>query len=177
MCYLYLQEQHLLYYLYLQELHQQHHTQLDLEEQAVLDAIKEIATEMNVEVCILGTEIKSDSVTVKINDISYVAGSNKRGVALFVDSGNSRFTYLSSGAFRTFDDTFYKEVSLSDVIVFGSSGPNYKMKYTYDIPYLDACVFLGNSKDFASMDFLKQVGSKDLTQDCEFYRFRLTSTP
>ena len=147
------------------------------EEQAVLDDIKEIATEMNVEVCILGTEIKSDSVTVKINDISYVAGSNKRSVALFVDSGNSRFTYLSSGAFRTFDDTFYKEVSLSDVIVFGSSGPNYKMKYTYNIPYLDACVFLGNSKDFASKDFLKQVGSKDLTQDCEFYRFKLKATP
>jgi SAM-dependent MidA family methyltransferase len=147
------------------------------EEKAVFDAVKEIAKERDVDVRIFGKEIETESATVQINSISYVAGSSKRGVALFVDSGNSRFTYLSSGVFRTFDDTFYKEVSLSDVIVFGSSGPNYKMKYTYNTPYLDACVFLGNSKDFASKDFLKQVGSKDLTQDYEFYRFKLKATP
>ena len=147
------------------------------DEQAVLDAVKEIAKERNVEVCILSTELKTESATVRFNSLSHVAGSSKRAVAITVDRGDTRFTYLSSGVFRTFDDELYSEISKSDVIVFGSCGPNYKIEYTYQTPYLDTCIFLGDSKGYASEELLESASGKDITDASDIYRFRLKATP
>ncbi len=79
--------------------------------------------------------------------------------------------YLAPSSYELTDTTPEKWAYESDILIFGSYGPPYHMMYSYKTPYAQACLFLGNSKDYASIEFLNELSSR-LTIDAPI-RIRL----
>lgn len=81
--------------------------------------------------------------------------SVKRPTCFSVLCKNVRFTYVASSAYELFDDFDERKLYTSDIAVVGAYGPKYKIPFSYEMPYADYILLLGNSSDFAS-DKIKQ---------------------
>ena len=90
----------------------------------------------------------------------YIQRSEKPIVAISVDCSNARLTYLSASSYEAPTYTVNELAYKSDALIFGSYGPNFKVNYKYDVPYLDFAVFLGDSQKYAQEEFYKSVQDK-----------------
>ena len=118
--------------------------------------ICEICRNMNVATHSFDTRIDTQNTSIVFSSYMTLPRSSQRVVAFYVDLENARFTYLGASAYERFDYFAPDSVYESDIVVFGSFGPAYKVKYDYTAPYLDHCLFLGNSQDFAQDEFIKR---------------------
>lgn len=146
---------------------------LDEDEFEELEKIKALAREKKIPVELLSNTLETESASISLS-LKLLNRSTKRTVAISITGDGSTFTYLSASAYEAenyfADDTAYK----SDIIVFGSYGPKFKVNYRYRVPYLDYCVFLGSSADFADKDFYESIKDKALPSKDYPYRFRLS---
>ncbi len=140
------------------------------DEKYTCQLIEDVAKKKGISVMPLEKAIEMERSTIRFAESSYVPSSARRAIALRVECQDAVFTYLSSGAFELCDGFVDNAASISDVIAFGAYGPKYKTPYSYDTPYLDHALFLGESKDHAALDFYKKI--KDL--QTEKIRFCLT---
>ena len=74
--------------------------------------------------------------------------STKRCVAFSVLAYGSRLTYLGASTYELSNDFVKNNVKASDVIIFGSYGPNYKFHYKYNLTSVDYLVFHDDSRDY-----------------------------
>ena len=127
------------------------------EEEAFL-LISILAGGKNIDVRIYNNTVKTENTT-----ISFAKRTSYKATVFSVEYSNTRFSYLSSGAFELCDSFVDEAVFLSDVVVFGAHGPKSRVPFSYKAPYLDYCVFLGNSKNFANESFLQEIKAKTTT--------------
>ena len=52
----------------------------------------------------------------------------------------------------------------SDILVFGSYGPNFKTEFSYKMANMEHCIFMGGSENYAKDDFLDKIESKFITK-------------
>lgn len=110
----------------------------------------------------------------KINlDINNQERSIWKSVSLTLKSGNGHFTYLSSGSYELLSSVPSEYASKADVLILGSFGPTYQEKFYYPTPYLDYCVFLGKSIEYARTDFVLNTMPYTVLYEGEPIRFRL----
>ena len=143
---------------------------VDEEEASTLNSIKEIALSKNIDVHLLENELLFNGVKITFSKEQFLPRSKKRAVAFSLECSQVRFTYLGAGAFEVCDYFATDTAYLSDIVVFGSYGPKRKVEFSYSLPYLDHCVFLGDSQEYAADDFYKKVKDKISTSP----RFLLT---
>ena len=111
---------------------------------------------------------KSTSISVLLNND--VIDSTLDTCAFSIKYGNTVFTYFGAGISRT-ANRFLEEYSYkSDILVFGTYGPSYKNEYTVNAPYLDYCLFLGNSHEYVTKDF---YSGKIIDYENKTVRFKL----
>ena len=126
-----------------------------------------------------GISLRSLESELSIQDssISFEIASQERSVwksvCLILKSGNGYFTYLSSGSYELLSNVPSEYAGKSDVLVLGSFGPTYQEMFYYSTPYLDYCVFLGKSQEYARTDFVLNTMPYTVLYEGEPIRFRL----
>ncbi|MBE6673854.1 MAG: ComEC family competence protein [Ruminococcaceae bacterium] len=146
---------------------------LDEGEIAELERIKELAQEKDIPIEILGNSIETECTSISLN-LKHLKRSTKRTVAIKVTGNGATFTYLGAGTYEL-ENYFAEDAAYaSDVIAFGAYGPTFKVNFGYRVPYLDYCVFLGDSVSYADEGFLDSIGEKALPSKDYPYRFKLT---
>lgn len=131
------------------------------EEKEIYDIIVHLAKEQGTEVSFLENELKLRGFDIEMN-VHTLARSARKSVSLSAKAESTVFTYFGSSSYEVYDYFTKEKASTTDIAVFGAYGPNYKVKYNYDMPYLDKAIYLGESHDFASDEL------KNATQDALF---------
>lgn len=117
------------------------------------------------EISILGSKI--------LFEITKQERSLRKSVSLLMQAGNGYFSYIGSGCFELVSQTPTRFASVADILIFGSFGPTYQEKFNYNVPYLDYCVFLGKSIEYASTDLILNTMPYTVLYEKEPLRFRL----
>ncbi len=146
---------------------------LDEDEAEELERIKALALEKGIPVELLGNTLETESASVSLS-LKRLSRSTKRAIVISITGNGSTFTYLGAATYETenyfAEDTAYE----SDIIAFGSYGPKIKVNYRYRVPYLDYCVFLGSSAEYAEKNFYESIKDRALPNKDYPHRFRLT---
>ncbi len=116
------------------------------------DAIKALCESKGIPACEIGERLEFGQTCVDFMEYQRLGRSTKRCVAYSVSAYNARFTYLGASSYECGSRFPQNYAKISDVIVFGSYGPPYKLSHTYDIPSADYLVFHGDSRDFLILD-------------------------
>ena len=124
------------------------------EEKEIYDIIVALAKEQGTEVAFLEDDIKLRHFDIEMN-VHTLARSERKSVSLRAKINDAVITYFGSSSYEVYDYFTKKKASISDIAVFGAYGPNYKVKYNYDMQYLDKAIYLGDSYDFADESFKK----------------------
>ncbi|MBE6624454.1 MAG: ComEC/Rec2 family competence protein [Ruminococcaceae bacterium] len=111
-------------------------------------AVKKICENREVALLEIGEKIEFEATCVDFMEYQRLARSTKRCVAFSISAYNARLTYLGASSYEC-DSSFPKNyVKISDILLFGSYGPNYKINYSYNTEHLDYLVFHGQGRDF-----------------------------
>ncbi len=111
-------------------------------------AVKEICENREVALLEIGEKIEFEATCVDFMEYQRLARSTKRCVAFSISAYNARLTYLGASSYEC-DSSFPKNyVKISDILLFGSYGPSYKINYSYNTEHLDYLVFHGQGRDF-----------------------------
>lgn len=86
--------------------------------------------------------------------------SVKRAVCFSTLLKDSRFSYLGASAYNLVDYFPENVAYSSDVLVFGSYGPNRKTDFYYYAPNADYVLFLGDSYHYAKIQMLYELRDK-----------------
>lgn len=140
------------------------------DEENILNTIKSVAYAKQITIHLIKNDFSLENISISFAHTQFLPRSKKRAVAFSFEYENVRFTYLGASTFEACDYFALDSAFASDIIIFGSYGPKHKLKYSYDTPYLDHCVFLGDSNTFASDEFYESVKDKISTAQ----RFLLT---
>ena len=130
------------------------------DENTIFTYIEAIARDKGVFVHLLTEPIDTNDTKITFSEKSYLPRSKKRAVAFTIECGDIRFTYLGASTFELCDYFPSDSAHLSDIIIFGAHGPNYKTKFSYSVPYLDYCVFFGDSISYATDEFYESIKDK-----------------
>ena len=114
----------------------------------------------------------TQNTEIAFSERTNVSYSDVRAIAFSITSQNTKVTYLGSGSKHLYNDFVTREPYLSDVLIIGTAGPKYKAKYDYTSPYLDLCIFLGESRKYAADSFSERVDSMAVTVDAELSRIK-----
>lgn len=125
------------------------------EEKEIYDIIVALAKEQGTEVTFLEKELSLREFDVEMS-VHTLKRSERKSVSLSAEINGAVVTYFGSSSYEVYDYFTKEKASVSDVGIFGAYGPNYKVKYNYEMDYLDKAIYLGNSYDFAS-DELKNA--------------------
>ena len=116
----------------------------------MLSLINDVAKRKGINIFVKENQLSTENTAITFAPVDYLPRSDLRCVAFSIDHKSTRLTYLGSSVFELCDYFVDESAYLSDIIIFGSYGPKYHVNYNYEAPYLDHCVFFGNSKSFAN---------------------------
>ena len=119
-------------------------------EEEMLSLINDVAKRKGINIFVKENQLSTENTAITFAPVDYLPRSDLRCVAFSIDHKSTRLTYLGSSVFELCDYFVDESAYLSDIIIFGSYGPKYHVNYNYEAPYLDHCVFFGNSKSFAN---------------------------
>lgn len=142
-------------------------------EKEVYDEILEITENENVELRKLEKSMELSGFKLKIAKLDTLDRSERKSVTLSIKSNNCELLYLGAGSYELFDYFSEEKAQTADIVVFGSYGPTYKVKYSYDMPYLDKAIFYGNSYDYAKDKLKEKLDNKAIITPCMPLKFRL----
>jgi hypothetical protein len=125
------------------------------EEKEMYDMISSMANKEGTEILFLENELSLREFDVEMS-VHTLKRSERKSVSLSAEINGAVVTYFGSSSYEVYDYFTKEKASVSDVGIFGAYGPNYKVKYNYEMDYLDKAIYLGNSYDFAS-DELKNA--------------------
>lgn len=89
------------------------------------------------------------SLDIRISDA--IARSERKCTYFNLTIDKCSLVYLAPSCYELTDTTPEKWAYQGDVLIFGSYGPPYHMEYNYEAPYAQTCMFLGESKRYASV--------------------------
>lgn len=125
------------------------------DEQKDYDKIVSIASKKKIGVSTISPSAEYCRADFEFYGGEMLVRSVKRPTCFSVLCKNVRFTYVASSAYELFDDFDERKLYTSDIAVFGAYGPKYKIQFSYEMPYADYILLLGDSCDFAG-DKIKQ---------------------
>jgi hypothetical protein len=125
------------------------------EEKEMYDMISSMANKEGTEILFLENELSLRDFDVEMS-VHTLKRSERKSVSLSAEINGAVVTYFGSSSYEVYDYFNKEKASVSDVGIFGAYGPNYKVKYNYEMDYLDKAIYLGDSYDFAS-DELKNA--------------------
>lgn len=140
-------------------------------ERKTSERIEKLAKERNITVSYLEKEFSTISSRVSIIPSTDVIGSRIDTFAVCIENCENAFTYLGSNTYYTNCRFAEEKAYKSDVLVFGAYGPDYKTEYSYEAPYLDYCIFFGESKKYTYSESYKD---KVIKSDGTPIRFKLS---
>ena len=129
------------------------------EERLTYTELKAQATELNIKLSTYKDKLQAENSEITLVS-GYLERSSRRALCISIKNRGTIFTYLSAGSYQLGTQRIEDLVYLSDILVFGTHGPKYKVKYGYRVPYLDKCVFLDGSEAYAQSDFYSQLKPK-----------------
>lgn len=124
-------------------------------------------------------EILSDSLTLFGTEFEINRTDFDRSVYDSVSvSGKINGTsilYLGSSSYESFD--YFGEVNApnADIVIFGDSGPTYKLEYNYPLKCVDYAIFICNSYDFASEIIKNATQGKEFLLNNDYVRIKILS--
>ena len=143
-------------------------------EELVASEIERICQEQSIPVSYLDSVLETENTKICFGAKSFLGDSDLRSIVFYVERDNTRVTYMGASSFELCDYFAENSAFLSDGIIFGSYGPKYNTEYDYNVPYLDKCVFLGNSYSYASNSLKRKVADKKVSSNGYPVRFQLT---
>ena len=147
----------------------------DAKEEKTMLEIKALAEAKGIGFHTIPERLMLSSTEITFSSCNFLPRSVLRATSFNVTLGNTSFTYLGAATFELADYFAQDNAYTSDILIFGSYGPTFKVKYGYRVPYLDHCVFLGYSDEFALDSFKDEVYFKTTENDDRFYRFKILS--
>ena len=142
------------------------------EEGELYDTIVLLAKEQGTEVLFLENQL-----TLRGFDIEMVAytldRSERKSISFSAKASSAVFTYFGSSSYEVYDYFTKEKAGICDIAVFGAYGPNYKVKYNYDMPYLNKAIYLGGSYDFASEELKNTTQGALFVDKGEWVRIKL----
>ncbi len=145
----------------------------DDQEQGAYNQVAALAKERGIEIYTTNELKGTKSTEIKFSESAHVGYSDVRVVAFSITSKSTKLTYLGNGANHLYNEFSLNEPYLSDVLMIGTAGPERKAQYYYDTgDYLDLCVYLGNSQEYAHPDFSKRVMECATTDKTELPRIK-----
>ena len=146
---------------------------LDEYEEGVYCQAAALASERGIGVHTVRELSHTKSAEIEFSENNRVGYSDVRVIAFSIAYQSTKFTYLGKGANHLYNEFVLNEPALSDVLVIGTAGPKRDSLYYYDTgPYLDLCIFLGDSQKHAHKDFLPQVSGCAITDKTELPRIK-----
>lgn len=142
------------------------------DEGEIYDTIVLLAKEQGTEVLFLENQL-----TLRGFDIEMVAytldRSERKSISFSAKASSTVFTYFGSSSYEVYDYFTKEKAGICDIAVFGAYGPNYKVKYNYDMPYLNKAIYLGDSYDFASEELKNTTQGALFVDKGEWVRIKL----
>ena len=145
----------------------------DEAEAEVYNEIENIAENEKINVKFLEKSLYVSNFEIEFAENDKLSRSEKRSVSVDIKAKGCELLYLGASSFEIFDCFTENKAATADIIIFGAYGPNYKIKYNYDMPYLEKAIFSGKSYEWAGNGTLEQTNEKALYSKIEPVRLRL----
>ena len=110
-----------------------------------------------------------------LNPKDEINRSERRAVSFTLKRKDVTTLYLGSATYELLDYFASENAYTADIIIFGSYGPTYHQKYFYEMRYLDAAIYLGNSYDFATDEHKNATQGKDFRENYDIVRIKIKS--
>lgn len=145
------------------------------EESIYFTEIAEIAKNQGTRV-----EIFDKSITLGDNafDISRVdfERSVYDSVSISGEINGVTLAYFGASSYEAFDYFTEKHAPNADIIIFGESGPKYKLEYTYSLDSVDYAIYMRNSYDYASEKVKNATQGKEFFLKNDYARIKIRDT-
>ena len=129
-------------------------------EEKTYKEIEKIALNEKINIKIIEKAFNVSDFSIEFSEKDTLSRSEKRCVSLSIKANNCEALYLGSASYEIFDKFTENKAKTADVIIFGTYGPTYKVKYNYDTPYLDLAIFSDESYSWASEEMKSELENK-----------------
>lgn len=145
------------------------------EEAQICAEILSIAKNQGVSVDILEKSITLCGAEFEINRLDFDRSAYD-SVSISGRLNGVNISYLGAGSYEAFDYFTAQNAPNADVIIFGESGPKYKLEYSYPLNSVDYAVYMGESYDFASEKLKNATQDKEFLLDNDYVRIKISDT-
>ncbi len=145
------------------------------EEAALCAEIFEIAKKQGTRVAISDETVSVGNSELEINRIEFDRSVYDSVSVSFKINGVS-VLYLGASSYEAFDYFTEERAPNADLVIFGDSGPKYKLEYTYKLDSVDCAVYLGKSYNFASEKVKNATQGKEFSPENDYVRIKIQDT-
>ena len=147
----------------------------DEEESALSAEISEIAKNQGTRVAFYENSFPFGESEIEINRISFDRSAYDSVSASFKINGVS-VLYLGASSYEAFDYFGETHAPNADIVIFGESGPKYKLEYTYKLNSVDYAVYMGESYEYASEKTKSATQGKEFFPKNDYARIKILDT-
>ena len=126
-------------------------------EEKTYKEIEKIALNEKINIKIIEKAFNVSDFSIEFSEKDTLSRSEKRCVSLSIKANNCEALYLGSASYEIFDKFTENKAKTADIIIFGTYGPTYKVKYNYNTPYLDLAIFSDESYSWASEEMKSEL--------------------
>lgn len=117
----------------------------------------------NISYSVFDYQVTLGSFTLELSEDMYINRSTKRCVVFSLNKNDFKYSYFGASSNEVNTYEVARKAYESDILVFGSYGPNFKTEFSYKMANMEHCIFMGDSKSYAKSDFLDKIESKFIT--------------
>lgn len=142
------------------------------EESIYLLEITEIAKKQGTRVAILGESLTLGDNTFEINRAKFDRSAYD-SVSISGKINGTTVAYFGASSYEAFDYFTEKHAPNADIIIFGESGPKYKLEYSYSLDSVDYAIYMRDSYDYASEKVKNATQGKEFFLENDYARIKI----
>lgn len=141
-------------------------------EQKYLKEVSKILEKRGVSYALYEKELDISNIELSFADKVHSGNSTKRSVCFSMLINKTRYTYLGASSYELPSYFASDYVNSSDIVAFGSYGPNRSMTFNYPVSNIDYFIYLGSSYDYASDEIKEASLGKEIFNDSSLIKIR-----
>ena len=142
------------------------------EESIYFTEIAEIAKNQGTRVAILGESLTLGDNTFEINRAKFDRSAYD-SVSISGKINGTTVAYFGASSYEAFDYFTEKHAPNADIIIFGESGPKYKLEYSYSLDSVDYAIYMRDSYDYASEKVKNATRGKVFFLENDYARIKI----
>ena len=142
------------------------------EDAACCTEITQIAKKQGTRVAILGESLTLGDNTFEINRAKFDRSAYD-SVSISGKINGTTVAYFGASSYEAFDYFTEKHAPNADIIIFGESGPKYKLEYSYSLDSVDYAIYMRDSYDYASEKVKNATQGKGFFLENDYARIKI----